>query len=407
MSKLIYSLGVIFLHTAIKFAAICNYDKAKEWFYGRKNWKNSVNNIDNTKASIWIHAASHGEGLMAIPLLKRLSVEYPKKNIIISFFSPSGFKNFNYQQKNLIKVYLPIDYKKNAEFILNTIKPEILIFVKYDFWFNLITTAQELKIPTLCFSTKVKINEWYLKSFWNWQNKSLKEFSSILTLDKTSHQNLKEKGFLNSKICGDTRYDQVSLKPNKNLFLKISKPCIIIGSSWKKEEEAINNIIEELNEFQIIIAPHDISSKRILELTSLFGNKCQLYSKISNSIPNVLIIDNIGILADLYELSKIAIIGGGFSGKLHNIIEPAAKGNHILFGPNIDKFPEAKEMVKKGLANIFNNSQELLSLIKNHKGFSSEKSKKHILNKQGATNIVFEKCKELMSYSKISASSRI
>ena len=407
MSKLIYNIGVIFLHTTIKIAAICNYNKAKEWVYGRKNWKNSVNNIDNTKASIWIHAASHGEGLMAIPLLKKLSAEYPKKNIIISFFSPSGFKNFNYQQKNLIKVYLPIDYKKNAEFILKTIQPEILIFVKYDFWFNLITTAQELKIPTLCFSTKVEMNKWYLKRFWKWQNKSLKQLSSILTVDEKSYLNLKEKGFLNSGICGDTRYDQINLKPNKNLSLEILKPCIIIGSSWEKEEEAVNNIIEELNEFQIIVAPHNVSSKRILELTSLFGDKCQLYSKISNSIPNVLIIDNIGILADLYEISQIAIIGGGFSGKLHNIIEPAAKGNYILFGPKIDKFPEAKEMIKKGFANIFNSSQELLSLVKNRKDFTIENSKEHILNKQGATNIVFEKCKELMTHSIISASSRI
>ena len=122
---------------------------------------------------------------MAIPLLKK----FPNHKLIISFFSPSGYQNFKHTQENLTKVYLPIDYKKNAEFILKTIQPEILIFVKYDFWFNLINTAHKFKVPTLSFATKVDKKQWYLKPFWKWQKKSLKNLSFILTVDEKSNKN--------------------------------------------------------------------------------------------------------------------------------------------------------------------------------------------------------------------------
>ncbi len=407
MSKSLYNIGILLLNLAIKIAAIIGLNKAKDWVDGRKKWKESIKTIDINKESIWIHAASHGEGLMAIPLLKKFSEEYSNFNIIISFFSPSGFKNFNYSQQNLTKVYLPIDYKVNAEFILNTLRPKLLIFVKYDFWFNIINTAHQLKIPTLCFSTNINENKWFLKPFWKWQKKSLKNISSILTIDEKSRKNLIKKGFTNVSFSGDTRYDQVRLGKDKEQTIEITKPCIIIGSSWREEEECISSIIEDLDGFQIIIAPHSIYKNRINDLTLLFGDKSGLFSEIKEVIPQVLIIDNIGMLDVLYELSQIAIIGGGFSGKLHNIIEPAAKGNLILFGPNIVKFPEATEMIDEGFASTFKNSKELLIKIKEQKNSNSENSKKFILNKKGATEIVFTKCKELLNQSNTSASSRI
>ena len=407
MSKLFYNIGLILLKFVIYLAAIFGNTKAKDWIKGRKSWKNSISIIDNTKDSIWIHAASHGEGLMAIPLIEALSKEFPEHQLIISFFSPSGFQNFKYKLKNLSKIYLPIDFKRNSEFILEYIKPQLLIFVKYDFWFNLINKAHELKIPTVCFSTKIDQNKWFFKPFWKWQNSSLKKFSAILTVDKESNTILTEKGFTNTSFCGDTRYDQVNLNATQNTELKINKPCIILGSSWFKEEQYLNEIIEELDEFQIIIAPHEISKKRINDITSLFGEKSGLFSTLEKTIPKVLIIDNIGILASLYELSKIAIIGGGFSGKIHNIIEPAAKENYLLFGPIIDKFPEANEMIKHGFAKTFKNSNELLLRINEIKNHDFKKSRKFVLNKKGATEIIFKKCKEILDYSNTSASSRI
>jgi 3-deoxy-D-manno-octulosonic-acid transferase len=405
MSKILYDISIVILNYAIHIAAIFGTTKAKNWVTGRKKWKESIVKIDNSKDSIWIHAASHGEGLMAIPLMKKFSEELPNHNLIISFFSPSGFQNFNYEQKNLFKVYLPIDYKENAEFILHTINPKLLIFVKYDFWFNLINMAHELKIPTLCFSTKIDKNKWFIKSFWKWQNKSLKNFSAILTVDKKSNKILNDNSFTNTLFSGDTRYDQVNSTTNQRLELEITKPCIIIGSSWKYEEEFISEIIEKLDEFQIIIAPHNICNKRINEITSLFGKQSGLYSKIKNDIPKVLIIDNIGLLADLYQLSQIAIVGGGFTGKLHNIIEPAAKENYLLFGPKIEKFPEAIEMIENGFANTFKNSNDLLLKIKEIEHNNMGKSRKFILNKKGATEIVFKKCQELLNHSNTSASS--
>ena len=403
MSKFLYNIGILLLHFSIKTAAVLRSQKAKDWIEGRRNWKNKIRKLDHDNNCIWIHAASHGEGLMAIPLLKK----FPNHKLIISFFSPSGYHNFKHTQENLSKVYLPIDYKNNAEFILKTTNPKLLIFVKYDFWFNLIETAYKLNIPTLAFSSKFYKKQWFLKPSWKWQNKTLKQMSSILTIDEQSNNLLKEKGFVNSSYCGDTRYDQADSTNNQKLKLKITKPCILLGSSWVEEEKIIKEIIENLQEFQLIIAPHSITNKRIKEITSLFKNNCGLYSNLSDTIPKVLIIDNIGLLADLYELSQIAIIGGGFSGKLHNIIEPAAKGNYILFGPEIDKYPEANEMINEGYASTFKNSEELLRKVEQHKDLSSFNSQKFILDKKGATEKVFHKCQEVLDHSSTSASSRM
>lgn len=407
MSKLLYNIGLILLKFTIHLAAAFGSTKAKDWIIGRKRWKNSISKIDNSKDSIWIHAASHGEGIMAVPLIDEISKEFSEHQIIISFFSPSGYQNFKYEIKNLSKIYLPIDLKKNSEFILEAIKPQLLIFVKYDFWFNLINKAHELKIPTICFSTKIDQNKWFFKPLWKWQNESLKKFSAILTVDDKSNTILIEKGFTNSSVCGDTRYDQVNLTNSPKTQLKINKPCIIIGSSWAKEEQYLNEIIKELDEFQIIIAPHSTSKKRVNEISTLFGEKSGLYSKMHKIIPKVLIIDNIGMLASLYELSEIAIVGGGFSGKLHNIIEPAAKENYLLFGPRIDKFPEANEMIENGFADTFENSNELLIKINRIKNHDFKRSSNFVLNKKGATKIVFQKCQELLDYSSTSASSRM
>ena len=105
---------------------------------------------------------------------------------------------------------------------------------------------------------------------------------------------------------------------------------------------------------QFIIAPHDISSNRITYIQQLFNEESALLSNGNlDDLPPVLIIDKIGILAELYSISDIAIIGGGFKNKLHNIIEPAAKGNYILFGPKHSRYPEASEMINANIADSF------------------------------------------------------
>ena len=227
--------------------------------------------------------------------------------------------------------------------------------------------------------------------------------SLILNADHSSEEILEKNGFFNFKYSGDTRFDTFN-EVESNLVLDIKSPCIILGSSWKKEERITAEIIKKIDNVNWIITPHDIKENEILKTKKLFGNEALLYSEINlkKPIPKVLIVDQIGILADLYNYSDIAFIGGGFSGKLHNILEAAAKGNFLLFGPNIDKYPEANLMLKEEIAETIQDSKDLKNIILKLIGNKAElekkkkKAKQIIKENKGATEIVWNEIQKLV-----------
>ena len=114
MSLFFYQIGIKILSTSLKTLAFFGHKKAKKSVLGKEKWMKDLSEFDNQKKTIWIHAASHGEAIMAIPLMKQvLAIE--NTQLIMSFFSPSGYENFNYNDKNYIKIYLPFDSKKNSK----------------------------------------------------------------------------------------------------------------------------------------------------------------------------------------------------------------------------------------------------------------------------------------------------
>lgn len=227
--------------------------------------------------------------------------------------------------------------------------------------------------------------------------------SLILISDHYSEEVLQENGFTNFKYSGDTRFDSLN-KIKSNLVLDIKSPCVILGSSWRKEESITAEIIKGIDNVNWIITPHEIKEKEILKTKKLFGNSSKLYSQIDlrKPIPKILIIDQIGILSDLYNYSDIAFIGGGFSGKLHNVLEAASKGNFLLFGPNINKYPEAGLMLKENVAKIIRSSKELkniiLELIGNKTDLDKKKEKaiQIIKENKGASEIVWSEIQKLV-----------
>ncbi len=281
-----------------------------------------------------------------------------------------------------------------------------MIFVKYDLWLNLINECHKKEISTIIISSKFREQQWYFKFKAKKPIKILKSISKIFTLDKASENLLKSKGFKNMLYSGDTRYDQVLQESNLSKIqdLKIDHNCIILGSSWEKEEELVAEIVDEMEDVKWIIAPHEIDKKKLITLQSKFNVSCSLFSEIdyNKPIPRILIIDQIGLLADLYSFSEIAFIGGGFSGQLHNILEAGAKGNVILFGPKIEKYPEAKFLYEENVGYKINDSLALKTVIYellNNKNTLRAKQKKviEIINNQkGATKIIWNEIKKLI-----------
>jgi 3-deoxy-D-manno-octulosonic-acid transferase len=179
-----------------------------------------------------------------------------------------------------------------------------------------------------------------------------------------------------------------------------------MGSSWEDEEYLLKEIIENISSYAIIIAPHDVGQNRINKIKKTFNNNTIKYSKLTDddSLYNnkILIIDSIGLLSNIYNYSDIAIVGGGFSGKLHNILEPSSCNNAVLFGPKFYSFPEAVDMIEKEICSSFSTSSNLFDTIKALSEPSKLKEAKskcsnYIYNNTGAVNIVI---KHIENYTK-------
>jgi 3-deoxy-D-manno-octulosonic-acid transferase len=200
---------------------------------------------------------------------------------------------------------------------------------------------------------------------------ALRLFDHFYVQDQRSKDLLASIGINQTTLSGDTRYDRMIAVRDKGDTNEIladftgEKPTLILGSSWPVDEELLLTSLLELRErMQIIIAPHDISEQHILAISALFGNEVIRYTAYSSSVENrILILDTIGQLTSAYRYATIAYVGGGFTGKLHNILEPGAFGIPVVFGPKHERFPEAQLFLERKVALEITNSNQLQGLV--------------------------------------------
>lgn len=310
------------------------------------------------------------------------------------------------------RVGLPLDTQSNAKYFINTLDPEIAIFVKYDFWFNYLNILQLNQIPIIYFSCNFRKNQVYFKSYAKWQLSILEEIDKIYTLNNKSKDILLKYNFRSVEICGDTRYDKVIQNAERKTSVPIiekfkqDKKLLILGSSWQPEEKIISKYLYSNKEkIKVIIAPHDISEKHLIEIEKKIPVSIKRFSNVSeNNISNldVLLIDNIGILSNIYQYSDFAFIGGGFTNDLHNILEAAAFKNVIFYGNKHSKYPEAQELIDFGGAFDVKSYKDfeikINDILKQTKTLKTmqQKSKEFIYRYKGATDIVFKAIKQLI-----------
>jgi 3-deoxy-D-manno-octulosonic-acid transferase len=351
---------------------------------------------------IWFHCASLGEFEQGRPIIERVKQLYPKHKIVISFFSPSGFEvRKNYEIADAI-IYLPLDTKSNVRLFIELVHPEIAVFVKYEFWPNLLQLLNQHKIPTILISGIFRKNQVFFKSYGSWMRNKLEIFSHFFVQDFNSKKLLNSIGFENVTLSGDTRFDRVNEIVNQNNQLdfldifKNNKTTIVAGSTWPDDEKLLINYINNyatINE-KFIIAPHNINSESIIKMQKELKIKSVLYSNYQiNDLKSaqVFVLDTIGILTKVYSYADIAYVGGGFTNGIHNILEPAAYGIPIIIGPKYQKFNEAVEMIaekacitvsnKSEFNNILNDLRDDLLRVK-----IGEKAKNYVQSRVGATN---------------------
>ena len=409
---ILYNLFLALYTFLIRLASLWN-EKARLWVEGRKDFKTNISSACLSKNGpiIWMHCASLGEFEQGRELIERIKMTYPSHRILLTFFSPSGYEaKKNYAQADMI-FYLPLDGKSNAKFLIDTIKPKLVIFVKYDSWYYYLSTLKNRNIPTLLISAKFTKNLSLFGFFGGFLRNMLEYYTHIFVQDQASLELLKEYGVRAPiSITGDTRFDRViDIANNSFSHPAIEQFCnnnqiLVAGSTWEKDEEMLELLQKNIAELKFIIAPHEVSPNKIERLQKQFPSS-QLLSIIEqegiSSKTNVLIIDSIGLLSKLYRYGTICYVGGGFKKTgIHNILEASVYGKIVLFGKYYGFSNEAQELIKIGSAYSFDNPELLVDLVKSILSEKSElekknyQAKKYTEDNKGATEKIIHYLEE-------------
>lgn len=363
-----YSIGIHCYALFIRIASLFN-KKAKLFIQGRKNQKAIFNKSEPGKNQrvIWFHCASLGEFEMARPIIEDYRIKHSDHFIVLTFFSPSGYEiRKNYNQVDAI-LYLPFDTRTNAFRFVEHFHPDVAVFVKYEVWVHFFNTLKLSGSKIIMMNAVFRRDQRFFKWYGGIFRKALKHCDAIFVQSTRSKKILDEIG-IQSVVSGDTRYDRCvqiadSVQPIPEISKWINgKFCIVAGSSWPEEEKIIAEL--QINDsIQWIIVPHDISSGHISAIKNQFSSSFTLSESNFPANKNVMIVDSIGQLNKIYQYADLSIIGGGFTGKLHNVLEAAAYGSLVLFGPKHSRFEESLELKSNGFAFSFSNGKELSELI--------------------------------------------
>ena len=371
---------------------------------GEKECFDKLKNINQNDKIAWFHCASLGEFEQGRPLLEEVKKHFPNHKILLSFYSPSGYEaKKNYSLADYI-VYLPNDTRKNAKKFVSMVNPDLVFFIKYEFWYNYISALKGKRLFQV--SLILRENQYFFTWYGKWFAKQLKNFEHFFVQNQQTATLLNKIGYKNITISGDTRFDRVMTIANNaksfpdiENFCKGDKKIILAGSSWLADEKIIEKAINDLD-IKLIIAPHIVEQSHINEIQELFPESI-LYSELAENKKesNILIINCIGILSNLYQYCDIAYIGGGFGVGIHNTLEAATFGKPICFGPNYHKFQEAIDLINLNAAYSINNEEELkivlYSLLGDKEKYeeSAKASKNYVQEKVGACKKIIEHLK--------------
>ncbi|MFV0605640.1 MAG: 3-deoxy-D-manno-octulosonic acid transferase [Niabella sp.] len=375
---MLYNIFIFLYRAGISVATLLN-PKAKLWKKGRKNiFYRLEQDMQDSRQVIWMHCASLGEFEQGRPVLESLRKNYPLHKILLTFFSPSGYEiRKNYQGADWV-YYLPLDTKCNVRRFLKIVNPSLVIFVKYEYWYNYLHQLSKNHVPTILISAIFRKDKVFFKWYGGFHRKMLNYFSHIFVQDAESKDLIK--GLVSDEkitVAGDTRFDRVAelasaFQPVAPIEKFIQgKKIIVAGSTWPDDERNLNTLLNEMEgNISLIIAPHEVDSNHIGNLQKLFTNSILYTALSSEKITNtaiansrVLIINNIGLLSRLYYSADIAYIGGGFnSSGIHNTLEAAVYGKPVIFGPNYQKFSEAVSLVALGGGFSYQSAPELTAI---------------------------------------------
>lgn len=398
----LYNIIVHIINFLLSVVALFN-EKIKLFVQGRKGTFDYLKtHISKEDRLIWFHTASLGEFEQGLPIIEQCKNEYPEHKILVTFFSPSGYEIKKNTQIADLVCYLPMDTYSNMKRFLELVHPELVIFVKYEFWPNTLRLLHQNKIPTLLVSGIFREQQVFFKAYGGFMRKSLKAFTHFFVQNEQSKTLLNKTDFQNVTISGDTRFDRVVEILDRENHLDFmdrfvqESYCLVAGSTWPEDEVILLDYINKTTrkDLKVVIAPHKIQNDQLEKLKNSIHKKVVLYSDIDMETiasTEVLIIDTIGLLTRIYSYADIAYVGGGMgSTGLHNTLEPAVFGIPVVIGKHYKGFIEAEKLVELGgIEPICNNDDfsKIMDYLINNQYIMHKKggiNKNYIEKKTGA-----------------------
>jgi len=401
--QIIYNFGILIYRIFVRIAAFFDKKIAKMWAGQKAGLEILKEKLKKGDRYIWLHAASLGEFEQGRPLIERLKTQHPEFKILLTFFSPSGYEiRKDYPFADIV-CYLPMDTPRNASRFVRMVKPEIAVLIKYEFWANYLYFLKKHKIPTYVISAIFREKQVFFRWYGGWYRNLLKNFKLIFVQDEKSRELLQRYNINNVIVSGDTRFDRVGEiaaqakdVPFIENFVQ-DKKVIVAGSSWEKDEDLLIEFFNNSKNLKLIIAPHVIGKEHVANICGKLKKPFVLFSEADEkNVQNAdcLIIDAIGFLSSVYRYGDIAYIGGGFGVGIHNVLEAAVYGMPVMFGPNYQKFREARELIQENAAFSiadYSTLQEILKKLLTDDDFlkkTGENARNYVKNNMGATDVI-------------------
>jgi 3-deoxy-D-manno-octulosonic-acid transferase len=429
LSIILYHIFLLLYRAGIWLIAPWNR-KARLWLEGRNGLFDRMKAVlafspDKTQIYpvIWMHCSSLGEFEQGRPVLEGLRRQHPGCQVILTFFSPSGYEiRKGYEGADHV-FYLPLDSRANARQFIDLIRPTLVLWVKYDYWYYFLVELKKRNIPLLLISGLFRTDQPFFRWYGRLHRYMLECFTHLFVQTAASAQLLKRLGLSqNVSISGDTRFDRVieiaeggGPLPLIDVFCGEGHAVIVAGSTWEEDEEEIDHYANIHPEIRFLIAPHEIEEERLREVERLFRHSIRysVWEQQSGRAvapsaatlprsgvsgwpqPNVLIIDNIGMLSRLYKYATITYVGGGFGDDgVHNVLEAAVYGKPVIYGPVIEKYREAVELTECGGGIVIDSALEVERVFSRLLGNPEEcretglASRDYVYSQKGATALI-------------------
>lgn len=351
------------------------------------------NNIFENSKRIWVHAASMGEFEQAKPLIEEIKSRRGDIAVISSFFSPSGFNNQKNYKHSDGTLYMPLDTRANAKYFISSIKPDLAVFVRYEYWLNHLSELKKRNIPSILVCASEPNNPALKKYFFlrAFMRTAASSFEQIFTVGEEHSKYFRS---LNSKLnivtSSDTRFDRIaekvqSARQNPILPRELFEPdefVLVAGSCWEPDEAMIASAVKMihsagLGKIRVVFVPHEPKKSHLDGLRKIYPD-IALLSEVEHKLESGdslnsarrwfagrhIAVDSIGKLLRLYSCADAAHIGGGFGAGVHSVTEPAGYGIPLSCGAKFENSPDAIALNKNGALAVNKNPEQMFIWLK-------------------------------------------